>query len=157
MGSGSDTIFFFFISHKQKISGTGPDEQLSVIKSSHLPVYPSITTISAQDEKTVQIDTRVPTNIFDFERDNASIDISGTVILMFTNGRKLAIDMSDRVLQENGEDSAEFGVVVNLEGGSKLDLEEEGTAMMNSAKAATGGKVFAIVGIAIASAFAFLW
>ena len=148
--------FFRSLINNQKITGKKPDgtdSMLPVIQSSHSPVYPSITSISAQDMQLVKIDTRVATNLFDFEGvHDASIDITGTVILMFTNenGRKLTMDMSNRMLQETEEDSAEFKVIINL----KADPEGENVdAMMNSAKT---NAVFAVFAMVFVSAFA-LW
>ena len=81
----------------------------------------------------------------------------GSVLLKFQGGRKLAVDLPKRLLQAaTGDEAAEFDVIVSLAPEDE-DLGLDGAeAMMNSAKAATGGKVFAILGVAIASAFA-LW
>lgn len=130
---------------------------MPVIQSSHDPVYQSITSIGPQEAQKVQIDTRLATNMFDFEgvHGTPTIDITGKVILMFTNRRKLVMDISDRMLQGSEEDSAEFGVIVNLQSEPELTLEGGEGMMMSSAKAVVG-KVFVILGITFASVFA-LW
>ena len=99
------------------------------------------------------------TNMFFFEGtdEKAQIDVLGSVLLKFKGGRKLAVDLPNRLLQAANEDeAAEFDVIVSLQPEDEDLGLGDAEAMMNSAKAATGGKVFAIIGIAIASAFA-MW
>ena len=102
----------------------------------------------------------MPNNIFFFEGDStkAQIDVLGSVLLKFQGGRKLAVDLPKRLLQAATEDeAAEFDVIINLAPEDEDLGLGGGEAMMNSAKAATEGKVFAIVGMVFVSAFAFLW
>ena len=116
--------------------------------------YSAITSIGNRPAVSVEVKTRVPTSEFDFEAAGASIAISGSVTVKFA-GRRLSIDM-DRLLQANNEEeTAEFNTIVQLAGEPGLAPEGE-DAMMNPAKAITAGKVFAILGMAVASAFA-LW
>lgn len=121
---------------------------MGVIQSPHDPVFSSITSITAEDEQQVQINTRVPANKFDFEGVyDASIDITGKVTVMFTNGRKLTKGMPNRMLQANEDNTAEFGIIVKLEREPELALE--GTnAMINSANsiAAQVFTAFVVVG-----------
>jgi hypothetical protein len=137
---------------EMKITGKDPvnggDTELGVIQSPHDPVFSSITSITAEDEQQVQINTRVPANKFDFEGVyDASIDITGKVTVMFTNGRKLTKGMPNRMLQANEDNAAEFGIIVKLEREPELALE--GTnAMINSANsiAAQVFTAFVVVG-----------
>ena len=123
--------------------------------SDDIASFPAITDISDTDSQKVQVSTRVPSGMFSYN--DGSIDIVGTVTLMFNSavggGRKLTVDM-DRILQANEEETADFDVTVTLK--SEPELAPEGVdAMMNSALA-TSGKFLTIVGMVFASAFA-LW
>ena len=117
-------------------------------------MYPAITSISPVNTTDVTISTRVPSNTFNFEADNASIKVDGSVTVKFA-GRRLTVDV-DRLLQAAGEEeTAEFSVNVGLAPEPALALEGGEEVMMNSANAAAG-KAFAIIGMVFASAFA-LW
>ena len=103
----------------------------------------------------------IPIDRFFFGGDGAKgqVDISGGVTLKFAGStRKLSINM-DRMLQslfeENQEESAEFSLILKIEPENEALGLEDGDAMMNSATA-TAGKLIAIFGVAVASAFALL-
>ena len=92
---------------------------------------------------------------FDFQAPGAKLNINGAVTLKFADESRRLVALN-RLLQANEDESAQFEVAITLQS-EKKDLGLEGAeTMMNSARATTGGKVFVIVGMAIASAFA-LW
>ena len=151
------TIFLPIItpSLKQKITGKDPsaaDNELVVV-TGNAAKYSAITDIDSMPAMSVEVKTRVPANEFDFEAQDASIAVSGSVTVKFA-GRRLSVGM-DRLLQAAEEETAEFSLRVKLDNEPKVAIEGDEEVMMNSAKAITG-KAFAILGMVFASAIA-LW
>lgn len=135
------------------------NEQLDVVNND-VAEYSAITSIGSRPSQNVQVFTRIPPNIFNFEADGAKIEISGSVIVEFAEGteRRLSVD-THRLLQAAGEEeTAEFNLNIILAPEPELAFEGEDNAMMammNSAKA-IAGKALAILGMIVVSAFA-LW
>ena len=126
-----------------------------IVVASNTAQYSAITSIGTMPAVSVEVKTRVPTSEFDFEEDGASIAISGSVTVKFAenDGRRLSINMDRRLAVDipanNEDESAEFDTIVKLASEPELALEGK-AAMTNSAKAITAGKVFAILGMAVA-------
>jgi hypothetical protein len=151
ISSSSDDVLIESID-EMDIGGTDPNNNantLPVVDGGGI-VYGAITSYNTTlPSKSIQVNTRVPANQFDFEATNAAIEVTGSVTLKFA-GRRLRVDI-DRLLQAaNNEETASFDINVQLASEPELAIEGGDEVMMNSANAAAG-KTFAILGMVFAA------
>ena len=137
---------------------TGSTMELSVVAGGKASIT-SITSLRYRNATSAICTTRVPINMFDYERTDAKITIKGSVAMNFQGNaeeRKLLIEdqvsTKNRHLQQLDnamDEEAQFGISVNLKR-SDIDKEEQ-VLFLNSAS-----KILASIGPLVVVAYA-IW
>ena len=148
----SHPCYYAFSIASQTIKGSNSagNSELAVIGDPDgLILIPSITTKEHTSLTKVLIKTRVPTNLFDYEADDATIEVTGslTIKLKGSRVRKLKLDDgvsggvgTNRKLQgDASEQEATFDLAIKLDPGVSGD--EEGITMNSALSVAAGSSI----------------
>ena len=138
----------------------GTDSSLAVVADGS-PSIPAITYYTHQTATGIVVRTRVPTNGFDFEAENAFISVVGSVTLNLKGGRRRLADgagSANRDLQAAAadEDIASFELSVSLEP-KESSVGDGFVVTASSVKDGPGHEGLAVLATLLASALVFIW
>ncbi len=119
---------------------------------------PAITSFRFVNRTSFVLSTRIPVNLFDFQAENAFINVEGSITLDLKGSAKsrqlqvVGVESKHRQLQSNGaiEDKASFGVSINLKPG-EFSGEGKLPVVMSASKAADLHACIEVVAILIMS------
>ena len=143
----------------QDIAGTdstGNTKTLEVINGGTVS-FPAFTSINEVSVTERQVLTRVPANLFDYNAQDASIRITGSVTMKLSgSGRMLGTDFETNAVDgTSNEEAATFELNVGLQP-SEIAIKDETSLLNSSTAASVGVKVYVVIGMVIAS-FSAMW
>jgi len=116
--------------------------------------FPAFTSIQEVSETERQVLTRVPANVFNYNAQDASVTITGSVTMKLTgSGRMLRTDFEANLFDgTTNEEAAMFELNVGLQPAeiAVKDEKDSTSILISSTAASVGVKVSIVMGIVIA-------